>query len=79
MFLLRNWENYCRNRECFAGKHNLATVRLSAAARCSGHMARPRSRRFAGDEESGQAAFMLFMTMPTIAETIAPDTPPPTS
>ena len=79
MFLLRNWENYCRNRECFAGKHNLATVRLSAAARCSGHMARPRPRRFAGDEESGQAAFMLFMTMPTIAETIAPDTPPPTS
>jgi hypothetical protein len=26
-----------------------------------------------------QALFMLFMTMPTIAETIAPDTPPPTS
>jgi hypothetical protein len=30
-------------------------------------------------EESAQALFMLFMTMPTIAETIAPDTPPPTS
>src|ERR1700722_7479930 len=29
--------------------------------------------------KSAQALFMLFMTMPTIAETIAPDTPPPTS
>ena len=28
---------------------------------------------------SAQALFMLLMTMPTIAETIAPDTPPPTS
>jgi hypothetical protein len=34
---------------------------------------------FAGGEKSAQALFMLFMTMPTIAETIAPDTPPPTS
>ena len=34
---------------------------------------------FADDEESAQALFMLFMTMPTIADTIAPDTPPPTS
>src|SRR6202042_1579139 len=34
---------------------------------------------FAGGEKSAQALFMLFMTMPTIADTIAPDTPPPTS
>src|ERR1700733_11145550 len=34
---------------------------------------------FAGGEKSAQALFMLFMTMPTMAETIAPDTPPPTS
>src|ERR1700722_4668075 len=34
---------------------------------------------FAGGEKSAQALFMLFMTMPTIAETIAPDTPPPPS
>ena len=35
--------------------------------------------RFADGEESAQALFMLFMTIPTIAETIAPETPPPTS
>src|ERR1700727_1899870 len=34
---------------------------------------------FAGGEKGAQALFMLFMIMPTIAETIAPDTPPPTS
>src|ERR1700727_2001860 len=34
---------------------------------------------FRWQRKSAQALFMLFMTMPTIAETIAPDTPPPTS
>src|ERR1700727_626744 len=31
---------------------------------------------FRWQRKSAQALFMLFMTMPTIAETIAPDTPP---
>src|ERR1700733_12066379 len=34
---------------------------------------------FRWERKSAQALFMLFMTMPTIAETIAPDTPPPTN